>query len=209
MLKEKIEQVKAMIVKKTEGNTKKTIENLIMFVIILIITIIAINVIWKEDNKKSSEQDGSKVLANNSSNIKKDEEQENLQNELERKLETILSKIEGAGKVDVLITYSESSQTIPIYNENSTTSKTEETDKQGGNRKIEENSTQKEIIYKENSGEKEPITQKVISPKVEGAIVLAEGANDINVKTNIVQAVEAVTGIATHKIQVFTSQKTN
>lgn len=40
-------------------------------------------------------------------------------------------------------------------------------------------------------------------PKVEGAIVIAEGGDNINIKTNIIQAVSAVTGLATHKVQVF------
>ena len=47
------------------------------------------------------------------------------------------------------------------------------------------------------------MTQKIVDPKIEGAIVTAKGANDANVKTSIVQAVEAVTGLPTHKIQVF------
>ena len=64
-----------------------------------------------------------------------------------------------------------------------------------------------EIIYKEENGEKVPITQSIISPKVEGAIVTAQGAGNSLVKTNIIQAVEAVTGVATHKIQVFQMSK--
>ena len=53
-------------------------------------------------------------------------------------------------------------------------------------------------------GTKTPIVQKTVEPKIEGAIITAKGAGDINVKTSIIQAVEAVTGLATHKIQVFT-----
>ena len=90
-----------------------------------------------------------------------------------------------------------------MYNENEKTSTTEESDTSGGTRKIQETDTQKDIIYKEDSGEKIPITQKVINPKVEGAIITAKGASDATIKTNIIQAVEAVTGLATHKIQVF------
>lgn len=206
MLKEKLGQVKAMMVKKTEGNPKKTIENLVVFVIILVVTIVAINMIWKEDKQNPSEQDDTKVLAQKNQTIQEKESQVVEQNELEQKLETILSKIEGARNVEVLITYSQSSELVPVYNESSTVSTTEESDQQGGTRKIEENTTQKEVIYEENSGQKELVTQKVINPKVEGAIILAEGAEDSTVKTNIVQAVEAVTGIATHKIQVFTSK---
>jgi len=33
--------------------------------------------------------------------------------------------------------------------------------------------------------------------------VTAQGANNSNVKSNIISAMEAVTGLATHKIQVF------
>ncbi len=50
---------------------------------------------------------------------------------------------------------------------------------------------------------KTPITQKVVQPKIEGAIITAKGANDMTTKTNIIQAVEAATGLATHKIQVL------
>ena len=73
----------------------------------------------------------------------------------------------------------------------------------GGNRKITQSSTKKEVIYQEIGGEKIPVTQSIIKPKIEGAIITAVGAKDSNVKTSIVQAVEAATGLATHKIQVF------
>ena len=124
-----------------------------------------------------------------------------------RNLESILSNISGVGKVKVMLTYSQTSQTIPLYNQNSSEKNTEETDKQGGSRKIKETDTKTEIIYQEENGKKVPITQSIVSPTVEGAIVTAEGAGTAAVKTNIIQAVEAVTGIATHKIQVFEMSK--
>ena len=48
-----------------------------------------------------------------------------------------------------------------------------------------------------------PVTQSIIEPKIEGAIITAVGAGNSIVKENIVQAVEAATGLAIHKIQVF------
>lgn len=107
------------------------------------------------------------------------------------------------GNVKVLITYSESNSTIAMYNENSKESSTEESDSGGGTRKINETDTIKEVIYKEENGVKIPITEKIVMAKVEGAVVTASGAGNVNVKTNIIQAVEAATGIPTHKIQVF------
>lgn len=73
----------------------------------------------------------------------------------------------------------------------------------GGTRVVNETSTSKEIIYEENDGVRTPMTQSVVNPKIEGAIITATGAGNADVKTNIVQAVEAVTGLATYKIQVF------
>ena len=47
---------------------------------------------------------------------------------IEKELETILSNIEGVGKVKVLITYSQSSEVVAMYNENSKNSQVEEKD---------------------------------------------------------------------------------
>ena len=186
-------------------NNKKKIENLVFFVIVLIITIVIINIIWNGDknssNSESVKNDTSKQLA--SKNTTSLEVSSGTTNELEIRLKEILSKIQGVGEVEVLINYSESSEIIPMYNENTQTSNTEETDTSGGTRTIEETDSQKEIIYEENDGVKTPMTQSVVNPKIEGAIITATGANDAEVKTNIVQAVEAVTGLATYKIQVF------
>ena len=90
-----------------------------------------------------------------------------------------------------------------MYDEDTSTSITEEQDSGGGSRTVNESTSKKDIIYEENNGVKTPITQSIINPKIEGAIVTAKGANDANVKTNIIEAVEAVTGLATYKIQVF------
>ena len=104
------------------------------------------------------------------------------------------------GNVSALITYSESSSTIAMYNEKISTSVTEETDTNGGVRKITSEDSSKEIIEDKDSN---PITQKIILPKIEGAVIIAQGAENPVVKANIISAVEAATGLAIHKIQVF------
>jgi len=201
MLKEKIENLKMIFTDKSENNKKK-IENLVFFLVLLIITIIAINVIWSGDKNKNTVTNANKQFA-----LQHEEENTTISNNQEyninKDLENILSKISGAGKVEVLVTYTESSELVAMYNENVKQSVTEETDSNGGVRTIEQKDNNKEIVYKEENGEKLPITQKVIMPQMEGAIILAEGANNAEVKNNIILAVEAVTGLNTHKIQVF------
>lgn len=186
-------------------NNKRKIENLVFFIVLLIITVVAINIIWNGNKNETNEKTNntSKQLATTNTVSQTNQIQSMEETNLETKLEEILSQIQGVGEVKVLLNYSESSEVVAMYNETSKTSNTEETDTSGGTRKIQETDTQKDIIYQEDNGEKTPITQKIVQPKIEGAIITAKGANQANVKTSIIQAVEAVTGLATHKIQVF------
>ena len=178
---------------------KKKTENLLVLLVLLIIVVIAINYIWNSDEIKENN-----VKQESQSNEIKQVSTENIKDKTEEKLENILSKISGVGKVRVMITYSVSSSVTPVYDETSKISNTTENDDSGGTRTITQTENGKQIVYKENSdGSKEPITKNTESPKMEGAIIVAEGAENIDVKTNIIEAVEAATGLATHKIQVF------
>lgn len=188
--------------KEGENQNKKKIENLVFLIIILIVTIIIINAIWKKDEisnntTKDTNSLSGKILADNS----KDEVSN--QTELETKLENILSTIKNVGKVNVLINYSESSSLVPLYNESTTTSSTEEGDSGGGTRNVTETESKKDVVFSESSGQKQPVTEKTVMPSIQGAIITAEGAKDANVKTNIINAVGAVTGLSIDKIQVF------
>ena len=201
-------KLKSIIGDGNNGNNKKKIENLVFLVIVLIITVVVINYIWngnKSSNKTITNSAGRQLASSKTSqDADSNQSSSSINSEsLERRLEDILKNIDGVGDVKVFINYSESSETVAMYNENSKKSTTEETDKSGGVRKVEETDSQKEVIYQEQNGNKTPIVQKTIEPKIEGAIITAKGASDINVKTNIIQAVEAATGLATHKIQVF------
>lgn len=190
MIKEKIKKIF------DETKDKKKVDNLIAILIVLIIAVIAINTLFSDtekDKSKTANNTTGKELAKSISN-------ETHTDNIEEKLKNILSQIKDVGNVEVLITYSESSSVVPIYNEKNSKSTTEEVDTTGGTRTIESYNTDKEVVNGSNS---EPVTEKVIVPKIEGAIITAEGASNTQVKSNIIAAVEAVTGIATHKIQVF------
>ena len=184
-------------IKKIFTNKDKKIENLISFLIILVITLIIINKILKKDTNETKDyenQTGVELATEETLSTNSESDS------LETKLEEILSKIEGVGKVSVLITYSESSTVVPIYNVSLSTSTIEETDVSGGKRTTATQNDEKAVVTDESSN---IITEKVIQPVIEGAIVTAEGANNPTIKSNIIMAVEAVTGLANHKIQVF------
>lgn len=198
-----IDKIKDIFKFNKEDNNKKKIENLVVLIIILIVTIIAINYIWtdKNDEESSKQNTTNKQLATS-------EETTSINNsDLEGRLEKILKSIDGVGNVKVFVNYSETSQVVAMYNENTKQSSTEETDTSGGVRTIQQTDTQKEVVYNDESGNKTPVTEKIINPKIEGAIITAEGASNSGIKANIISAVEAVTGLATHKIQVFEMNK--
>ena len=214
MLKEKLDKLKLMFNKKNnaeieaEGpvNNKRKIENLVVFLVILIITLVIINFIWndKDDTVNNNQTTTSnKKLAEKNINEMVDAKANSTTSNIKDELEEILTNINGVGKVKVMITYASSETTIPVFNEESSEENTEETDSEGGTRKVTQTDVRKEVIYEESDGNKTLITQKTTSPEMEGAIITAEGADNIDVKTNIIQAVEAVTGLPTHKIQVF------
>ncbi len=198
-----IDKIKDIFKFNKEDNNKKKIENLVVLIIILIVTIIAINYIWTDKNGEESSKPNTtnKQLATS-------EETTSINNsDLEGRLEKILKSIDGVGNVKVFVNYSETSQVVAMYNENTKQSSTEETDTSGGVRTIQQTDTQKEVVYNDESGNKTPVTEKIINPKIEGAIITAEGASNSGIKANIISAVEAVTGLATHKIQVFEMNK--
>lgn len=110
--------------------TKKSIENLVAFVIILIATIIFINYIWNGDKKKTNgNSKQSNITMAETKGIS--QEEDSTGNNFEKQLENILKKINGVDDVQVLITYSETNKIVPIYNEDSQQSTTKEEDNQG------------------------------------------------------------------------------
>lgn len=200
---DKIDENKSLTKKRSIENKifkNKTIENLIFFIIILVVTLVLVKYIFsgnKKENKNEPYEDAKLVSSNE---VISNSETENYKESLKNDLISILKKIDGVGDVDVLITYSETSKLVPIYNENSSESKTSEEDASGGSRVVESYDSSKEVITDDSSS---PITEKVIMPKIEGAIIICEGANNIDVKNNVISAVEAATGLKVHKIQVF------
>ncbi len=196
MFKEKVDNFKKALVKVDKKDGKKSIDNMIALVVILVITVIAINYIWK--GGKKTNQNSNKVSPSTNI-IKESTEVASEDNNLENKLTSILSNISGVGEVKVLITYAETSEVNPVYNEDSQESVTEETDTSGGKRVISSETNKKEVVYSDNS----IVTKSVKSPQIQGAVIIARGAKNSNVKADIIQAVAAATGLSTYKIQVF------
>ena len=124
--------------------------------------------------------------------------------DLEERLSGILSEIDGAGRVKVMITYEETSEKIPLSDKTNKSLTTEENNSGSlGRKQIQTDTSDKTVILSEGGGTNDVFVSKEIYPKVRGVIISCSGAPGDGVKAEIVNAVSCVLGVAIHKIAVF------
>ncbi len=119
--------------------------------------------------------------------------------ELERRLESILSSISGAGNVRVMITYDTTSQMVPALSTDTQKNGSESND--GLNSYSQAESSSPATVS--GSGGNSPIIITEILPKIRGVIVIAEGAANISIRLNLQYAVQTVLGIDASCVEVF------
>lgn len=186
-------------------NKKKVMENTVIVIIIGVIIIIVGSTFFSKNTPKDDlQQVSSKIdTETGSKGVENPDYVEN-----DKNIENILSLIEGAGKVSVLITYVSGKELVPATDTKKNENSTNEKDNGGGTRNIIQNNSENSVVYSEESGGiKKPVVVKELLPEVKGVVVVAEGASNPEVRENITRAVQALTGVATHKIQVFTRGK--
>ena len=110
---------------------------------------------------------------------------------IEDRLGEILSHVAGAGKVKVMLSVSQGERTI--YQTDTTYSQTtDHTD-----------SRTQTILIKDDDRSESGLVHQRIPPTYQGAIILAQGADDPAVKLAIVEAVSDVTGLGADRISVL------
>ena len=117
---------------------------------------------------------------------------------LELRLETILSEINGAGEVKVMITYDGSIEYITANTSNINSNTTVDT-----TRTNTTTSTTISPIIVNNNGSSEPVIIKEIEPRIKGVIIVAEGASDIMVRLELMRAVMVALNIGAENIEIF------
>ena len=167
---------------------------------ILILTGILLMVIAVPSGAKKEEKD---LPAEEDTESRKDaaEKEDYVQN-LELRLKDALSKIDGAGNVEVMITLEDSGESVVEKDTVNETSDLNETDTSGGNRTERSAQTTRSSVYKEENSEKTPFVGKEMTPKVAGVLVVAQGGEDTAVKQNISEAVMALFQIDVNRIKV-------
>lgn len=125
--------------------------------------------------------------------------------DMETRLEEILSRIEGAGAVRVMITYATGAEIIPAMSTQYQSSVSEESDQTGAWQKSTNESEQSSPVTSQSGSEALVLTEKM--PEILGVMVVAEGAGDLHVRMALQQAVETVLQLSPKKVDVFPMEK--
>ncbi len=121
--------------------------------------------------------------------------------ELEERLAAILSQVDGAGKVVVLITFKDSGEAIV---KSDLTENTKTDGITGDGERLGEKKREEKVVFsKKSDGSLTPYVTKTIYPEISGVLVLAQGASDTGVTVRLTEAVSAVLGIEINKIKVM------
>ena len=114
--------------------------------------------------------------------------------DLENRLESMISAIDGAGETKVMITLESGSEEIYLHNYNYG----ENNDKSGRNSLEREDEY---VIVDDDSGEK-GIVVRVAEPKIRGVAVVCKGADSETVRNRIVETVTALLDISSTRVSV-------
>jgi stage III sporulation protein AG len=182
---------------------KKLIENTAIVIIIGVILIIAGSALFN-GKPQGSQQEPRKTTG--TEEVMK--QNTSAGDTTETRLRTLLSQIQGVGRVDVMITYSAAGENVPAYDTSKKNSRTDEKDSEGGTRKVTEEESENTMVYEDSpTGGKTPVILKKLSPEVKGVLVVAEGADSVTVRERIVNAVRVVLDIPAHRVEVVQRKK--
>lgn len=122
---------------------------------------------------------------------------------IEQRLSGILSQMDGAGEVKVLITFTDYGAKV-VEKDVSYTRNNEEQMGMDQDKVYTTSGENTEVtVYTvDEEGNEIPFVQKVMVPKVEGVLVLTQGGNNPEIIQEMKEAIVALFGIEEHKIKI-------
>ncbi len=113
--------------------------------------------------------------------------------ETERALKRILTKVKGAGEVEVFISLEDYGEVFYAMD-----GQGEESDDAGA-----KEFSNVYVLKNDAGGGESPLVLKNETPKIAGVLVVAKGAKNAQIKEQIISAVRAVTGVKAHRVEVL------
>ena len=120
----------------------------------------------------------------------------------ENQLKDALEAMQGVDEVTVVVNVDATELKVLQTNKTTHSQKTEETDRDGGKRNVEDVSKDEQVVITRNDNSEQPIVVETKKPPIRGVLVVAQGAESIAVKQMIVEAVTRVLDVPQHRVAV-------
>ncbi|WP_017755730.1 stage III sporulation protein AG [Calidifontibacillus oryziterrae] len=121
----------------------------------------------------------------------------------ENQLKETLEQIIGVDDVTVMINLDATESKIFEKNTVIQSQQTDEVDREGGKRKVEDMSRDEQLVIIRNGDQEIPIAIKTKKPEIRGVLVVAKGVENIKVKQMVVEAVTRVLDVPNHRVSVL------
>ena len=171
-------------------------------VLALIGAILLVMVLPESDNSLHTLDSSTVAEVSNISANKGKNEAEEYAEYLEEKLEEVLGRMEGVGKVKVMITLSDNGEAIVEKDTIDSSKSVKETGNNGESKDTFERDIQSETVQIEDKNGTYPYVEKEVLPTIEGILVVAEGGGNAGVVSQISKAALALFPVDAHKIIV-------
>ncbi|WP_047151484.1 stage III sporulation protein AG [Aneurinibacillus tyrosinisolvens] len=120
----------------------------------------------------------------------------------EKQLKDVLQSIDGVGQVSVMVNIDSTEEIVVEKNRNKHSQVTKEADK-GATREINDESSQEQVVITRKDKDEQPVVLKTVKPRVRGVVVVASGAQNLQVKAWILEAVQKVLAVPSYKISIL------
>jgi stage III sporulation protein AG len=125
------------------------------------------------------------------------------ENLYETQLREILGSVVGVGAVEVMVNLDSTPELVVEKDRDSRSSTTQEVDKDKATRNQSDQSRNEQVVVVKGGKQDAPVVVKTLKPKVRGVLVVAKGAENIQVKAWITEAVQKVLDVPAYKISIL------
>jgi stage III sporulation protein AG len=127
--------------------------------------------------------------------------------EYENQLKDALDDMLGVSDTKVVVNIDSTEEKVLQQNKVSKNQTTDETDTNGGKRKVQDSSVDEQLVIIRNGDKEVPIVVETKKPEIRGVLVVARGADNMQVKRWIVEAVTRALGVPSHRVAVMPKNK--
>ncbi|MDP4085599.1 MAG: stage III sporulation protein AG [Bacillota bacterium] len=125
------------------------------------------------------------------------------ESEYESQIKEALDDMLGVSDTKVVVNIDSTEEKVLQKNKSSKNQTTDETDTNGGTRKVQDTSVDEQLVIVHNGDKEVPVVVETKKPEIRGVLVVARGADNIQIKKRIVEAVTRALGVPSYRVAVM------